>query len=254
MHGVTCSIGSTKYRGRPASSWRRPPPFSRQNPQFPDLHADVPVGLNQLDEIRRRILIRCSWRADLILHVLPLLDHAQIVVAQVDDFHRRVVLGTGGQFWIFIWILPHGHAGERPYPGTPASPHCGRQNRTHGSPAAGLIQRRGFGQAIMLGREHLVLAHVRSHIGIAPVTGTNSLSPAGAYPAIIAVPVHRPCLSAIHRSASTSASSAAWGLVGARHCCKLVQHFLRVPSVPGPTMGISAATVLDIEAGSHRYG
>ena len=125
------------------------------------------VGLGQLDEIG----LGGDGRGSVALleeQVLPLLDHAQELVVEDDDLHVEVVLFHHGQF--LERHLETAVAGDIDHRGVRISeggPDGGREPETHGAqpargdPSAWLVE------AVILGRPHLVLAHLGRDDGIA---------------------------------------------------------------------------------------
>ena len=61
-----------------------------------DAHAHVTEALAQLGEIRQRVEISVGFPVP-VDELLPLADHTQITVVEIDDLDRQAVLLGGGQ-------------------------------------------------------------------------------------------------------------------------------------------------------------
>ncbi len=99
-----------------------------------------------------------------ILHVLPLLNHAQSLIVQVNNLDRQTVLQTGGEFLHIHHkrAFPRNAGNCRP---RVAHLHAhGRwQSKSHRAESAGVNPTPWFVKVIILGGEHLMLTHVRTH-------------------------------------------------------------------------------------------
>ncbi len=56
-----------------------------------DFHADMPIRLGQFHEIRQGVDIRFGI-AVAVKHLLPLADHPQVAVIEIDDLDRQAEL------------------------------------------------------------------------------------------------------------------------------------------------------------------
>ena len=117
--------------------------------------------------IRQRVEISVGFPVP-VDELLPLADHTQITVVEIDDLDRQAVLLGGGQL-----LNAHddaalaGDAGDLRIRIGELHAHGGRQPEAHGSETAGVDPSIGLVEGIKLRCPHLMLAHVGGHVGVA---------------------------------------------------------------------------------------
>ena len=105
--------------------------------------------------------------AALVFHLLPLTHHTEIAVVQSQNFDRRVVLQTGGEF-----LDTHLHRAFTRDAKNFAirlgkfDAHGVRNTHAHGAQATGVDPTAWFVKTVILRSPHLVLAYVRRYVGV----------------------------------------------------------------------------------------
>ncbi|ENN87686.1 hypothetical protein RHSP_45851 [Rhizobium freirei PRF 81] len=129
--------------------------------------ADGTVGLGQLDEIRHRFRIGIG-QAVAVQQLLPLTNHAHVLVVQDEDLDRRVVLDSRRHF--LNAHLDRGIAGnvdDQAFRMGDLHAKCCRQAIAHGPEAARGHPAVRLFETEELCRPHLVLADFRRDVGVA---------------------------------------------------------------------------------------
>ncbi|CAA7626911.1 conserved hypothetical protein [Magnetospirillum sp. UT-4] len=124
-------------------------------------------GLGQLDEIGMGVHVAFGIAAA-VDQLLPLADHAHVLVVQDEHLHRQPVLGQGGQ--LLDVHLDRRFAGDVDDQGAGMGhlhAHGRGQAVAHGAQPARGHPVVGLLEAEMLGRPHLVLADLGADVGIA---------------------------------------------------------------------------------------
>ena len=111
------------------------------------------------------------------MHVLPLLDHTQRAVVNVNDFDGQTILGTGRQLLnIHLNTSLPGNAGHNLIRKCSLHAHCRGQTKAHRpqtsrvDPLSRLIER------VVLRSKHLVLSYIRRYERRSPCHFVNRLN------------------------------------------------------------------------------
>lgn len=129
--------------------------------------ADVPIGLGELDEIRNRIHIGLRIAAA-VEHLLPLADHSEIAIVQVDDLDRQSELFRRREFLnAHLDRTIAGNAGDLLVRMGKRRAHRIRQTDAHRPQTARIEPATRLVELVVLRCPHLVLANVRRNDRVA---------------------------------------------------------------------------------------
>ena len=121
--------------------------------------SDGPVGLGQLDEVRRDSLHGGGGIALFIEQFLPLPDHPEIAVVQDRHLDRKLILDHRGQFLgIHLKAAVSCNVNHEPVREGHLGAHGRREAVSHRPQSPGGEEGPGLGEMIVLGGPHLVLS------------------------------------------------------------------------------------------------
>ena len=128
--------------------------------QLSDAHANVTIGLSKTDKVRQGLHIGMRIPAA-VLHILPLTNHAQSTIVQIDDFHRKVILQAGRQFLnIHLDTAFTRDTGDVRLREVHLHSHGGRKTEPHGAKPARVNPTVRLIKWVVLSGKHLMLADV----------------------------------------------------------------------------------------------
>jgi hypothetical protein len=164
----------------------------------------------------------------LVEHFLPLADHAQHAVVQVDDLDRQTVLLAGRQLLdVHLDRTLAGDAGNRHIRIGHQDAHAVRQADAHGAQTAGVDPAARLVELVVLGGKHLVLADVRGDEGIAPGHFVELLDHVLRHDQVSDPACSAGCRGARHSSICFHQSAQRSGSALKRHAGSQLEHFVQ---------------------------